>query len=251
MPATNRWFASLVSRDPEWPGRDSDGATKGRPAGVKYRGRSRLKCLVMVVTVAVGAASVGWANCQPPRPLWDEVNASAAVFAGEVQARRDSFAVDTVTSRQYGGMVGTDWGTILEVKVLRSWKGLRADSVVTMVARDEEGPRGLPFVVGERYLIYAVMIEPSWGGWYAGWGGRLLIGACGRTRALWMAGADLRQLGLVASDAEWLRGVSAPPGVGSTETTFLADSLARLRARPEHRRSETGTRPGRNGRVTR
>ena len=185
---------------------------------MKYRGRSRLKCLVMVVTVAVGAASVGWANCQPPRPLWDEVNASAAVFAGEVQARRDSFAVDTVTSRQYGGMVGTDWGTILEVKVA---------------------------------VIYAVMIEPSWGGWYAGWGGRLLIGACGRTRALWMAGADLRQLGLVASDAEWLRGVSAPPGVGSTETTFLADSLARLRARPEHRRSETGTRPGRNGRVTR
>lgn len=198
-----------------------------------------MKCLVMVVTVAVGVASVGWTDCQPPRPLGDEVNASAAVFVGEVQARRDSFAVDTATSRQYGGTVGTDWGTILDVKVLRSWKGLRADSVVTMVARDEGGPSGLPFVVGERYLIYAVMIEPSWGGWYAGWGSRLLTGTCGRTRALWMAGADLRHLGLVASDAEWLRGVSAPPGVGSTETTFLADSLARPRARPEHRRSET------------
>jgi hypothetical protein len=205
-----------------------------------------LKRLVMVVTAAVGVASVGWASCAPLRPVWDEVNASAAVFAGEVQARRDSFAVDTVTSRQHGGMVGTDWGTILDVKVLRSWKGLRADSVVTMVARGEGGPSDLPFVVGERYLIYAVMIEPSWGGWYTGWGGRLLIGACGRTRALWMAGADLRHLGLVASDSEWLRGVSAPLGVRSTETTLLADSLARPKTRPEHRRSETGTRPGRN-----
>jgi hypothetical protein len=171
---------------------------------------------------AVGVASSAWASSVAPGPVSVELNRAFAVFAGVVQARRDSVVLDTSLS----GLVGeTEWGTILVVKALRSWKGLRADSVVTMMATSDTGaaPESA-FVVGERYLIYAGLIEPAWRGRYAGWVGRLFVS--GRTMPLWMAAADLRQLGLVAIDSAWLRG-SAPSSLDSLQIIPLADSLAR------------------------
>jgi hypothetical protein len=194
-----------------------------------------LKRLVFVIAAAVGTAAAACASCLYPQ-VWDEVNKSTAVFAGEVLARRDSFTVDTVSiavdsvsSRREPAE--TFWGTVLDVKVLRGWKGIRADSAVTVVAVSDGGP-STAFVVGERYLIYAQSHPPRWGD-------RLVTG-CGRTRAVWTAAADLRYLGLVASDSEWLRG-SAPKWVGWTEVEYLADSLAGLSTHPKHGRPEAGT----------
>ena len=179
-----------------------------------------LKRLVLVVVAAVGVGLSAWANNVMPGSVRAEANRAFAVFAGEVLARRDSVVLDTT---QWG--VGeTGWGTILDVKVLRSWKGLRADTVVIMLASSDTGlaPESA-YLVGERYLIYAGLI-PDVGGWYAGWGGRLV--ASGRTGPLWTSAADLRQLGLVAIDSAWLRG-SAPSSLDSMQIVPLADSLAK------------------------
>ena len=172
---------------------------------------------------AVGVGSSAWATSGMPGPVREEANKAYAVFAGEVLARRDSVVLDTTGS---GLVVETEWGTILDVKVLRSWKGLRADTVVIMLARSDTGlAYKSAYVVGERYLIYAGLIKPEWArGWYAGWGGRLFTS--GRTMPLWMAAADLRQLGLLAIDSAWLRG-PAPSSLDSTEIIPLADSLAK------------------------
>jgi hypothetical protein len=165
-----------------------------------------------------------------------------AAFAGEILSKRDSFVVDTAKSKHFGQEIVSSWGSIMTVRVLRSWKGPRADSLVTLLTTWQGGGCGYPFDAGRRYVIYA---DTALLGPYSAWHERALIThICTGTRRLWAAADELRQLGLEVSDSEWMMGTS-PSWRDSVVLVPLADSLARVRTS-----IGLGDRSGRSPRAT-
>lgn len=182
----------------------------------------RVMAVLLVITAAIAATSAAACSCMaPPGAEWSR-STSRAVFVGEVLAARDSFEEHTEVIHGKSMVIVTSPGTrFAQLRVLRAWKGVRADTVLTVVTTTG----GNRFTSGSRYLVYADSIS-IWSKGLEGWrDSALYAGACSRTRALRDAVVDLKVLGLTASDGDWLMG----PGLVRADSLALAplaDSLA-------------------------
>ena len=175
----------------------------------------KLFALLALVTLWSDVAEA--CSCRPPDPPLVELGNAKVVFAGEVVAKRDSFAVDSSRSRTYGQAVGSNWGSFVTVRVLKWWKwdgrrladdssstaiqDARADTLVTVVTSGDGASCGYAFRVGERYLIYG---SELWG--------RLEsrkaqvtaeVSLCSRTRPLLHGWTDVVSLGVGEQDRAW------------------------------------------------
>lgn len=176
-----------------------------------------MRAALLVIIAVVAGTNVAAGSCAPPPGVEASRAASLAVFAGEVLAARDSFKTESELINGVPRLIATIPGTtVAQLRVLFAWKGVRADTVVTVLT----STRGRGFTVGERYLVYADSIS-VWSRALAAWRDTALYaGSCSRTRALRLAAEDLRVLGLTAKDAEWLE----------SQYGWSADSLAGARA---------------------
>lgn len=190
---------------------------------------SMMRAALLVIAAAIAGVNVAAGSCAPPPGVESSRAASLAVFVGKVLAGRDSFETRTELINGEPKLIVTSPGTrVAQLQVLHAWKGVRADSVLTVVT----STRGSRFTVGDCYLIYADSIS-VWSRALAGWRDTALYaGQCSRTRELRIAAGDLRVLGLTARDAEWLRGPYRW-SADSLALVPLADSLARARVDAE------------------
>ena len=103
--------------------------------------------LGLVVTMALGlwAAGARRANacsCATPPPPADRLAAVAAVFEGYVlDAKPDGVQVT------------------IHYQVLRAWKGVHADSVVTVMTASDGGACGVEVAAHTKYLVYATELD--------------------------------------------------------------------------------------------
>jgi hypothetical protein len=124
------------------------------------------------------ACGAGFCDCVMPRPVAEEREASAAVFAGTVLGSRDTtIAFD---GRPY-------WMRAVTFRVDRAWKGVDAETA-TVLTGSGGGDCGYGFEAGKPYLVYA-------GRWRGEAGAPLATSICTRTGALSLAGSDVRELG--------------------------------------------------------
>ena len=99
-----------------------------------------------------------------PKSVEGTLKKSTAVLVGEVIEVKDT-------------------GTLKEarLRVEQSWKGVETKEIIVLATRTAESPR---YQVGERYLVFAGLQN-----------GKLLTGACSRTKKVEHAQEDLQQLG--------------------------------------------------------
>lgn len=163
-----------------------------------------MKAILLIAVALLAMAKVAACSCPVPPDVESSRINSVAVFAGEVLASRDSFKRSTVlVAGEPTELVTMPGARIVLLRVLRAWKGARADTVLTVVTSTQ----GMPFRAGDSYLVYAAdsMLARDRDRWLAGSRGRALRVGCSRTRLLRAATEDLKTLGLETSDAEWLR----------------------------------------------
>lgn len=130
---------------------------------------------------------VGSVRCLKPRTPADELAQSAAVFSGKVVA----MGYEPLPTEQQNVPPGSKILTI-KMNVDRWWKG-GTKKTVTLVTSSIKFPdgreqlmlEGFEFQLGERYLVYAFIVN-----------GQLQTNGCRRTRLLTAAGDDLKEIGL-------------------------------------------------------
>jgi hypothetical protein len=115
------------------------------------------KKVLLTVLVAVALAGFGptrahACSCAAPPPPLERVAAMAAVFEG--------YVLDTALAPGGGALV-------IHYQVLRAWKGVHADTVVTVTTGTDGGACGIPAELHTAYLVYAGMFE-----------GQLTAGSC-------------------------------------------------------------------------
>jgi hypothetical protein len=141
-----------------------------------------------LLVFAFAHGSVLACSCPPPPPANIERAQATAVFAGRVLSVRDSVVIEQVIR---GDTVATNGPSIVRVFVTKSWKGVPADTTITLLG----GGCTIRFAPGEDYLIYAVVYPVEWH--HAG----LWAEGCWRTRSLSTAKSDVDSLGIPNSVA--------------------------------------------------
>jgi hypothetical protein len=195
-----------------------------------------MRAVLLVIAAMVAGAQGAPGSCAPPPDVEQSRVNSVAVFVGEALAVRDSFEVFPVLVNGLPQLVETSPGTrVALLRVLCAWKGIRADSVLTVVCSTQ----GTRFTVGDRYIVYADSIS-TWSRALAGWREHALhAGDCSRTRELRYAVEDMKLLGLTVSDADWLKGPYRTWG-DSVALTTQAHALAHQGAKPDARGKRRG-----------
>jgi hypothetical protein len=105
----------------------------------------------VVLTVVFAAVLAGFGptraqacSCAAPPPPLERVAAMAAVFEG--------YVLDTALAPGGGALV-------IHYQVLRAWKGVHADTVVTVTTGTDGGACGIPAELHTAYLVYAGMFQ--------------------------------------------------------------------------------------------
>jgi hypothetical protein len=109
----------------------------------------RAKKVLLTVVLALGLTgfSVMRAHaceCAAPPPPPERLAAMAAVFEG--------YVLDTALAPGGGALV-------IHYQVLRAWKGVDADTVVTVTTGTSEAACGIPAELHTAYLVYAGMFQ--------------------------------------------------------------------------------------------
>lgn len=106
--------------------------------------------LLLMLTAAADACS-----CFPPPDAQTELSTSDAVFAGKVLSM--SFVHDTIPGGGPAGKPAWVRSTVLiRFRVMAAWKGVRADTTVTLVTAPDGGMCGYPFRLRTEYVVYAM-----------------------------------------------------------------------------------------------
>lgn len=156
---------------------------KASPNVVLTRMRAGLfVALVMGLSLSVLDAGPAHACSCMSLPLQDSVDSSDAVFSGEVQS------IDEDAASPGGGMMAPGRITFA---VQDSWKGVAAESV-SVYGQGDGANCYNRFEQGEAYLVYASHAKKA--------DDALKNNACGETKPLVTAEADLRLLGPPASE---------------------------------------------------
>ena len=137
---------------------------------------------MFLLLAALFAPEARACSCRPLPPVSDAYKQADAVFLGtvvDVTDRRNIVRRGWAQLRSTLGIRSTwldhlqEEGLAVTFKVDRSWKTVRAERVMVLTARDGAGC-GIPFKVGDRYLVYAMLAE----------GKEYVTGICSRTHNL-------------------------------------------------------------------
>lgn len=114
-------------------------------------------------------------SCMAPGPVPEEVERSAAVFAGTVVEIKDKNALSLIKSS----------ADLMEVKieVEEVWKG-QNKTPITVYTERNSASCGFEFALNQEYLVYANEED-----------GEFMVSLCSRTAPLSMATEDLQELG--------------------------------------------------------
>ncbi len=118
-------------------------------------------------------------KCAEPSSPSEELEKSAAVFAGRVVSVRHSYDPDAVSH-------SPEDRTTVRFEVSTVWKGAVNESMY-VTTPPTGGSCGFTFIEGEEYIVYGR--DSSYGD------GGYTVGICGRTALLGQAQADLDALG--------------------------------------------------------
>lgn len=124
----------------------------GRAEGMDARPRTFLIVVLALGLTGLGAARAHACECSAPPPPLERVAAMAAVFEG--------YVLDAALDTGGGALV-------IHYQVLRAWKGVHADTVVTVTTGTSDASCGIPAEFHTAYLVYAGTFE-----------GQLTAGSC-------------------------------------------------------------------------
>lgn len=162
---------------------------------------------VICAAVLGSSTSAHACKCATPPPVRDALDAATAVFEGQV-----------------GKLTPLGADLIVELNVVRTWKGADSEHVL-LRTRKESAACGFAFEPEQSYLIYAGSgpSEPNLP--------NLQVFACGRSKPMSAAEPDLVELGVGVVPVS-ARGNDLPPGTEPATDAKDSQSPSPPRVRP-------------------
>lgn len=192
-------------------------------------------CFATIAAVALlvlTAPTAHACSCIETKPPLDELARVDAVFAGQVTSIEES-------PPRADGTISSADPTTVTLTVDEIWKGPVVETIAVTTEREEDSC-GYDFVVGGRYLVYAIDLENFDHGLYVDQSG-LYTNLCSRTRLLDAADEDLATLGEgqvpigpINDLFDWLRAllrsvtvISTAPPAAPVDLAFPTDQFAK------------------------